>query len=148
METSENLTFFLTYRLARLHQILTAQGMRVLRKHCDLSINQWRVLSCVIAAKGATSKDVVQISRLDPAIVSRMLQTLEREGLVITQRPAHDRRTLAIEVTPEGHTLHDRVMPKMRERQKKLMNVLDERERTLLFEAFSKLEAEAEHSVS
>ena len=139
-ESQADVSQFLTYRLARLHQLLGAQAASILAKAAGLTLGQWRVLSMLASGRATSSRDVCELTRIDPAAVSRTLRSLEEQGRVTLKRDNSDRRRLHIELTPDGRAAFERALPAMRERQARLIEALTEDEIATAFRVIDKLE--------
>lgn len=78
---------------------------------------------------------------MDKAYASRILRSLEPQGLIeVNGDPAHGRR-LIVAVTPAGRSLARKLLPKARESQQQLLQVLAPAEREALYGAIRKLQA-------
>ena len=67
--------------------------------------------------------------------------TLESRGLVRRRRLIHDRRAAAVDLTPEGRALVERLFPQHAERVSSAFSALDEREKRSLAQICRKLAA-------
>ena len=67
--------------------------------------------------------------------------TLESRQLVRRRRLAHDRRAAAVDLTPAGHALVERLFPGHADRVSTAFSALDEREKRSLAEICRKLAA-------
>ena len=75
---------FVTYSLSRLQAKLNAQASAVLRSYSGLSLVQWRIL-VVLRVMGADSlTSICRVSDMDKGQVSRKLNRLIEDGLVIS----------------------------------------------------------------
>ena len=138
------LSQFLTYRIARLHFALNAQAATILSQETDITLGQWRILLMMGTERASTSRELISKSGLDPAIISRTLRSLERSGFVTLTRSEPDRRVLRLALTPAGTKLHDQVLPRMKGRQKMLLQALSTDEAETIFRIIEKLEKAAE----
>lgn len=147
-EISENpsrpLSQFLTYRLLKAHLALNAQATAVLDKAAGITLGQWRVISFVGTGDASTSRAVAAISGLDPAVISRTIQVLERDGFMIATRLPEDRRTLKLTLTDKGRRAFDTILPLMQSRQQHLLDALSPEEAKLIHGALEKLELASE----
>lgn len=141
---SRPLKRFVSYRILRAHFALNAQAMDLLERHAGITLSQWRVMSFVGTGDASTSRAVVALSGLDPAIVSRAVKSMEDHGLLKVERLAEDRRTLSLALTPEGRAIYERTLPIMQGRQEALMDALDPTERDAILSALEKIELAAE----
>ncbi|MGB0505939.1 MAG: MarR family winged helix-turn-helix transcriptional regulator [Pikeienuella sp.] len=104
-----------------------------------ITLAQWRVLSMVGGGVN-TSRGVVAATGFDPGYISKNIRKLELAGLIIAERLPEDRRTLLLTLTLEGKEIFNRTFPVMQARQEALLSGLNEEERKMAFEIFSKLE--------
>lgn len=141
---SRPLQRFVSYRILRAHYALNAQAMALLDRHAGITLSQWRVLTFVGSGDARTSRAVVSMSGLDPAIVSRAVKSLEDRGLMNVERLPEDRRTLALALTPAGQEIFARTLPVMQARQEALMDALDPGEREMILGALEKIELAAD----
>jgi len=75
------------------------------------------------------------------ANATEVTATLEARGLVRRRRLAHDRRTAAVDLTPAGRTLVQRLFPDHATRVSRAFGALDEGEKRSLAELCRKLAA-------
>lgn len=137
-------THQLSYRISRLSLALEAQALALLKQSAGISLGQWRVLSMMASDEIDTSRALVSATGMDPASVSRILQTLEKSGLVSTQRPETNRRLLQIKLTAKGGVAYRSALPVMRVRQAKLLAALSQSEQRTIFKLLDKLQTAAE----
>lgn len=137
---AEDVSQFLTYRIARLSQLLTAQAAAVLTKASGLTVGQWRILAMLASGQVATSRDICDATKIDPAAVSRTLRTLEQAAHVVLKRDEADRRRLLVSLTPVGRAAYEQALPAMRARRRALVAGLSESELEMAFAIIEKLE--------
>lgn len=140
----QDLTGFLSYRVVRLHHALNAQAVSVLDRVAGITLSQWRILAMVGSGSAVTARDIVRVSVIDPAIISRTTKSLEDAGLLETSRHSSDRRVLNLRLTERGLKVYEQTLPYMQERQRSLMADLDPKEQKAIFEIMEKLERAAE----
>lgn len=75
------------------------------------------------------------------ANATEVTHTLEARGLVARRRLAHDRRAAAVDLTPAGRQLVERLFPGHASRVARAFEALDEREKRSLAELCRKLAA-------
>ena len=75
------------------------------------------------------------------ANATEIVTTLEQRGLVHRRRLAHDRRALAVELSPLGRETVDRLFPEHAERVADTFSALDDGEKRTLAELCRKLAA-------
>lgn len=83
----------------RFQRLLDAQGMT----HAG-----WQVLMALGHAGELTQREVAERCYVTPASVTGVVDTLEREGLVVRERDGGDRRVVRVRLTPAGRTRLER----------------------------------------
>ncbi len=78
--------------------------------------------------------------------VTRLLNRLERAGLVTRTRSSHDRRVVEVGITEKGLELLARMQPVVDEAQERLMRRLSPEELRLLSDLLDRLRADEEES--
>ncbi|MDQ7041061.1 MAG: MarR family transcriptional regulator [Rhodothermus sp.] len=78
--------------------------------------------------------------------VTRLLNRLERAGLVTRTRSSHDRRVVEVGITEKGLALLARMQPVVDEAQERLMRRLSPEELRLLSDLLDRLRADEETS--
>lgn len=93
-------------RLKRLGERLQAQT-QVLLAEADIALpaSHCPVLAALDRLGPLSVGELAQAVGISQPGISRMLETLQAEGLVVSRRPAGDRRLRAIELTRSGHEL-------------------------------------------
>lgn len=71
----------------------------------DLSFSQWVVLVSLRDGLTATCAEIARHLNHDTGATTRMVDQLERRGLVRRNRSTSDRRVIHLEVTPQGHAV-------------------------------------------
>ena len=126
--------------LRRITQSITIQSKQMYRSS-GLTVPQ---LLCLRAISAARSVDVtaVEISRqvrLSPATVTGIIDRLERYGLVLRERLAHDRRKVGLRLTPEGKERLAQMPRPLQERFVRGLNELSEADRHSLLRALQQV---------
>jgi DNA-binding MarR family transcriptional regulator len=70
---------------------------------------------------------------------TRMLQDLERRGMVARRRAAHSERVVEVDLTDTGRAALDHEQRRLRERQRRTYDSLTRRERALAYSLMAKL---------
>ncbi len=140
-----NLEGFITYRIARLHAVLDRQAVDILKNVSGLRQNEWKILLVLGGVrKTLTSKDIAKLIKLDPAIISRTLRSLEDEGYLVAKRSDSDRRTVNLALSAKGRAKFEATVPQMQARQRTILSTLSPEEREMAWSIFDKLENAAE----
>lgn len=139
---------FLTYRIARLNASLNAQATRLLAKGHGLSLGQWRIVVTIGKGDARTSRDLLKMTQMDPALISRLLRQLEDKSVLLTGRSASDRRILDVSLTPKGTKVLNDTFPIMEARQKTLAAELKSGELEVLGAIIDRLFSAAEQDLA
>lgn len=67
-----------------------------------LSLSQWDLLRALDGERGLAVGKLAEAAGITPATTTRVLDGLERTGVVERFRPDGDRRTVMVKLTPEG----------------------------------------------
>lgn len=80
--------------------------VRPLVQSFGLDILSYQVLACLTASEGTLMlKDLSRQVRLDKAKQTRVLDAMEKRGLLLRARNHQDRRTATVSLTPEGRQM-------------------------------------------
>src|SRR5690349_3116835 len=73
------------------------------------SIPVWLVLTNLKAADWRSQHELARAVGIEGPTLTRHLDQLERQGLVLRRQDSSDRRAVVVELTPEGHEAHARL---------------------------------------
>lgn len=68
----------------------------------DITAAQLKVLANIALGRMQRPSDLCQLFNIDSGAMTRMLDRLEKKGLIVRQRDARDRRMIQIDVTAKG----------------------------------------------
>ncbi|MFI6497913.1 MarR family winged helix-turn-helix transcriptional regulator [Nonomuraea typhae] len=77
----------------------------------QVTAEQWALLNRVWEQGGLSQVQLAELTFKDKTNVTRMIEVLERDGLIHRQQDEHDRRTYRIYATTEGAELRDQLVP-------------------------------------
>lgn len=99
--------------LLRMHQIGTAFTVDLDAQLAPLGITstQWGLLKAIADGRGDTAADLSRQYGYDPGALTRILDRLERKGLVRRDRSQKDRRRVHIALTEAGRELTQGCLP-------------------------------------
>lgn len=139
-----DIDLLLPFQITQLSARLAAQARRIIARHGELTLPQWRIIRIVAAgvAKGSTA--VRKSAGIDKGQFSKTVNTLVEEGYVTTLPSAEDQRQFEIALTEKGRAAHDRLAPELDARQRHLMAALTPEQRALIFPAIRALAEAAE----
>jgi len=88
----------------------------------ELTLPQWRALVVISRVDALRVGDVAAAIGMSLPSTSRMVQRLERRGLVSTERDETDRRATLVRMTDHGRALRERVVACRRELMEAALN--------------------------
>lgn len=141
---TEDLDEALAYRVHRAARVLRRHLVTVLQQQ-ELSIGpeQYFVLFKVHAMPGCSQNEVVDGLLGDHSNITRLVDGLERAGLLERRAAVGDRRKHALFLTAEGRAAMDRLLPAIVEERKALYAGMDERRLGDFLDTLSRLETNA-----
>lgn len=93
----------LTTRLFRANHLLSNRfGERI-----ELSTPQMRVLFEALEPEGVSQATICKHYNIDPSAVTRTVQAMERDGLVVRKIDSNDNRLMRVFITDKGRQLID-----------------------------------------
>jgi DNA-binding MarR family transcriptional regulator len=104
-----------------------------------LSRSQARVLTVLAENDGLTASDLLPCIAVEPASMTRLLQGLERSGLIQRQPHPTDGRASLLSLTERGRAEQRRVVDLMAALDQELSSVLTEREEEALLQILGRL---------
>jgi DNA-binding MarR family transcriptional regulator len=107
----------------RLVEQLKAQGM---------TFRDWRVLAFLAATERRTIVELAEYSVIPHSTLSRLLDRMERNGLVTRSSAPHDLRAVALSLTAAGRRRYARILPLALELNGELMRGFSAAERRTL----------------
>ena len=101
---------YLPYLLNRAgSRIATAFGEEV--RPLGASLQIWRVLAALRERDGRRMGDLSQTTSIEVSTLTRLVDNMERHGLVARRRDSEDARAIALFVTAAGRKLTQRIVP-------------------------------------
>lgn len=134
---------FVMYRLSVLSGTWDAASGRFYRRF-GLALREWRVLAVLSTLDGRSAvpaSEIVRLTAVEKAGVSRALAALERRGLVLRTDSDQDGRRSEVELTAAGRALLRKLAPAAMKRQAGVVSVFTPAERAAFFRLLEKLEA-------
>lgn len=105
----------------------------------DLGVTEWRVLAVLARFDGLSAREVAERTAMDKVAVSRALARLVEAGRVHRDTHESDKRRSVLGLTDAGWKIHDDVAPRARQRERELLERLDDEERAWLARILDKL---------
>lgn len=135
---------YLPYLINRAGVALAGRFSAVLRRQ-GLSLPDWRVLAALRERNGQRLTELACRTSIEISTLSRLVGSLESNGLVTRDRDSEDARAIAIRLSPAGEGLSARLTPVAQNLEKTALAGLSEAEaeqlKALLHRIFDNLEA-------
>jgi DNA-binding MarR family transcriptional regulator len=101
---------YLPYLLNRAGaRIATAFGEEM--RPLGASLQMWRVLAALREKDGRRMGDLSLTTSIEVSTLTRLVDNMEKKGLVARRRDAADSRAVLLHVTPAGRRLTRRILP-------------------------------------
>jgi DNA-binding MarR family transcriptional regulator len=100
--------------IGRLVNAVAAQVTQALDSEASplgISSAQWIILIKLGSGQARTAAELCRLSHYDTGSMTRMLDRLEKKGLITRVRSAEDRRVVELFLTEAGHALYPRLPP-------------------------------------
>lgn len=75
------------------------------------SLQVWRVLAALREQDGRRMGDLSETTSIEVSTLTRLVDNMEKDGLVMRRREAGDARAVSLHVTPVGRRLTQRIVP-------------------------------------
>ena len=101
---------YLPYLLNRAgSRIATSFSERV--RPLGATLQMWRVLAALREKDGRRMGDLSETTSIEVSTLTRLVDTMEKKGLVDRRRDGEDARAVLLHVTPAGRRLTQRILP-------------------------------------
>jgi DNA-binding MarR family transcriptional regulator len=101
---------YLPYLLNRAGaRIATAFGEEV--RPLGATLQMWRVLAALREQDGRRMGDLGDMTSIEVSTLTRLVDGMEKKGLVARRRAAHDARVVTLHATAAGRRLTSRILP-------------------------------------
>jgi len=104
------LELYLPYLLNRAGARIAAAFNAEMRQ-IGASLQVWRVLAALREQDGQRMGDLSKTTSIEVSTLTRLVDNMEKDGLVARRREAGDARTISLHVTPSGRRLTQRIVP-------------------------------------
>jgi DNA-binding MarR family transcriptional regulator len=75
------------------------------------SLQMWRVLAALRERDGLRMGDLSDTTSIEVSTLTRLVDTMEKKGLVARRRDGKDARAIVVQVTAAGRRLTERILP-------------------------------------
>ena len=101
--------------------------------------DQWIIIKQLSEMNGTTQKELAAYTLKDPAALTRILDLLEKKGLVQRRSNHKDRRTFKIYLTVEGSRLVNKMTPVVQEIKKMALNGISKKDIAVMENSLKKM---------
>ncbi|MBE9466047.1 MarR family winged helix-turn-helix transcriptional regulator [Dyadobacter subterraneus] len=92
----------------------------------DLTVDQWVLIDHIYREQGISQNGLAELTFKDPPTVTRIIDLLEKKGLVERGLAVGDRRKFNLFLTEKGQTIYNEAFPIVAEIRRKGWGDLDE----------------------
>lgn len=139
--TSFDLNQYVPCQLATVSHAIMRSVAGILEDRFGISMPEWKVLAIIAEKPGLSAVTVARLAEMDTVAVSRAVTKLLDRNLVDRQLDSEDRRRSVLNLSPEGATLYDEVVPVAKELEARLLGDFSDEERQVLDKAIRALRA-------
>jgi DNA-binding MarR family transcriptional regulator len=129
----------INFRVHTLASSLFKGAMQYYGAHFGVGLPEMRVLSNLGSEGPLAAHQIVALTAMDKALVSRVLTTLNRRGCVTSSSPESDPRRRTWELTRGGRELVRQLRPEWRRREAIIQAGLSETEQELLADMLARM---------
>lgn len=141
---ANELTSFVTFRLAHVQNRLNAQASKILRDAAGITLVEWRILILLKSMGGSSLTDLAETTTIDKGQLSRNINAMITKDLIHAQANPEDQRKQILHLTASALDLSDRLFPLMRQRQEHLLHKVEPNELEIFFKVLDQIDAAAE----
>ncbi len=95
---------YLLYLLARASHVVSSEFHEQLRRR-GISVPVWRVLASLAGSQGETVTRLAEICLLQQPTMTKLLDRMVRDGLVMRSQDSRDRRVVRVALTQRGEAI-------------------------------------------
>lgn len=132
---------FAPYQISVLAEGLARRMSVIVREAGGLSLTQWRVLAAVAEQPGRSANEIVAVTPMDKAIVSRAVKRLLDMALIVRRASRSDGRLSHIHLTAKGRRIYERLADQARGLERDLFSALSADERDAAADLLARLSA-------
>lgn len=109
-----------------------------------IGMAEWRVMALLAAEPHIAANRICQVIGVDKALVSRVVQKLASQDLVIAKVDQRNSSRYVISLTPAGERVHDQIIQIVFEREKILLSAFTKEEIDTLVEMLHRIHKQAD----
>jgi DNA-binding MarR family transcriptional regulator len=131
---------YLPYQIYRVSSLMNGRLQGQLRA-LGINLTQWRVLSVLQAHGRCNLSKIVDLTLMEQPTVSRVVATLEDDGMIDRRVSTEDTRVMEVALTPKGASVFDEILPIAARRQRAALEGLSEAELVAMRDMLARIEA-------
>ncbi len=136
-----DLNQYLPCQLATVSHAIMRSVAGVLEDRFGISTPEWKVLAIIAEKPGLSAVSVARLAEMDTVAVSRAVTKLLDRGLIDRELDSEDRRRSVLNLSVDGLSLYEQVVPIASELETRLLEEFSEDERRILDKAIRVLRA-------
>ena len=129
---------YLSYLLTRAGHIV-ASGFHKKLKTWKLTIPEYRVLACLTGAEGLGVGDLAAMAIMEQSRMTKILDRMQKQGLVERRSDARDKRRVLIHLTDQGRKRAEPVLRAAKQHEADMLAPLTADERGMILHALDLL---------
>ncbi len=134
---------FLPYRLSVLANLVSRALAQLYEHEYGLTVAEWRLIAILARFGPLSANGVCERTAMDKVRVSRAVARASARKLISRNVDPQDRRRLVLGLTPQGRTIHDRIVPMAKAREAEILQALNGQEHAQLMDMLTRLQAQA-----
>lgn len=135
---------FFPYKVRIFYRAVSERVADIYKERYGLSVQEWRIMAVLGPTKGLSASEMVQRSSMDKVTISRAISKLTDRGYINQEANPRDGRRVTLQLSEEGRTLFDELVPQVLDVEQLLLADLSPDERTQLSELMRKVRLAAE----
>ena len=139
-----SLADFMPYRVSNFYFIVSKALGKRYSAEFGVSIPEWRVMAALASFGAMSANEACDYTNMDKVQVSRAVSRMRDAGIVSRRTDPVDRRRSVLNLTDEGRTIFERIVPMALEYEAQLLEVLDQRELEEFCRLMDKIKARAD----
>lgn len=113
------------YYLTAVNTALSRGASKQYLRQFGVGVSEWRVMSWLATEPGIAAARIGEVISMDKGAVSRAVAKLDALKLLDSTATARDPRRRSLALNAEGHALHDRILERALDREKRLIEGVD-----------------------
>ena len=118
-----------------------SQNIDTVLKSFQCSAPAWRVLSNLAEQDGHSVNDLAELSVMERSNLSKLLESMEKDGLIERRAPDDDKRKVAVFLTPPGRQLFDESLPLVLRYYAEFLSGISRSEMTVFMDVLRKIKS-------